>query len=89
VYQLGTVVRLVDAYTRSQVDGLNEAGIVQLLLNGVEDALGIALPLVAAVDEILPNRQPSALEDHLHLLFIHAQGRSQDTAADVRDVRHV
>jgi hypothetical protein len=82
-------VRLIDADARSEVRGFHEDGIGQTLLNGIQNARGCALPYVAPIDQVVDDGQANVLEDHLHLLFVHAQRRAQHAAAYIGHVRHL
>src|SRR5215218_383117 len=83
--QLSLVFCLVDADTRAQVRGLDEAGISKGALDLPNQSAPLILPLAAGEAQPLDLREAVVGEDLLHGQLVHPDGARQDPAPHVGD----
>src|SRR5439155_22303475 len=78
-----------DPDARAAVRGLHEAGIAEGLLDGLDKAVAPGFEVASPQDTMIDDRETGLAEHDLHHRLVHPQRRTQDTRADVGDVRQL
>ncbi len=79
---------LADADARAAAARLDEDRVAQRV-DRLDDGRLVAPPAAQRGDRVGQHRQAVRLQDHLHVVLVHADGGGEHTGADVADARHL